>query len=467
MHSLKKHNSPENDGTEMRPLRKKVAIIVVPGIGGSNLLGKGDHWGGKSGFGADLTQIMVQTHITSFQSTVREDIVNNAQAWKVMPPRESSLKRDKTDRGWHEVASTVYHSFMEDCEQQKQTLPFIPFVYAIGYNFFLSNWDSAERIIDKTREIVKEMQIYSSFAGYIYVTHSMGALTVRSALKQMEQGNDPDKKSLAKQCIGVIHVAAPNLGAAEAFYRFHRGVPKHSLIDPAAHILGSTGYNFSMTGCVIPSMCELLPIPQQESQVFQTDPLVLNLKFPSLVEVAKKSLQNYQKIDENLNMLRTNLDNAKDFHSNKLAGYFFSKTAVVALSGKDTIGKIIYNGSQANPFEIKMIKGDGTVPLESQRANGVAQIPATHIKEAKGDIDHADALAAVGKEAVFPLIYDLMNVLWKNRFSGAMSLDTIFPHFSSSLAAAMADEPIILNGMKVIFDQPVPVYPVNLQPKES
>lgn len=32
---------------------------------------------------------------------------------------------------------------------------------------------------------------------------------------------------------------------------------------------------------------------------------------------------------------------------------------------------------------------------------------------------------------------------------------------------AFSSEPILLNGMKVIFDQPVSVYPVNLESKEE
>lgn len=44
--------------------------------------------------------------------------------------------------------------------------------------------------------------------------------------------------------------------------------------------------------------------------------------------------------------------------------------------------------------------------------------------------------------------------------------NSTFPHLESSFALSLSDEPILLNGMKVIFDQPVPVYPVNLQSKE-
>jgi hypothetical protein len=47
------------------------------------------------------------------------------------------------------------------------------------------------------------------------------------------------------------------------------------------------------------------------------------------------------------------------------------------------------------------------------------------------------------------------------------SVDRLFPHFASGLNYALSNEPITLNGMKVIFDQSVGVYPVNLESKEE
>jgi hypothetical protein len=47
-------------------------------------------------------------------------------------------------------------------------------------------------------------------------------------------------------------------------------------------------------------------------------------------------------------------------------------------------------------------------------------------------------------------------------FSGSKS---VFPHFASDLNYALSSEPVLLNGMKVIFDRPVSVYPVTLESK--
>lgn len=42
-----------------------------------------------------------------------------------------------------------------------------------------------------------------------------------------------------------------------------------------------------------------------------------------------------------------------------------------------------------------------------------------------------------------------------------------FPRSESSFTTALSSEPVLLNGMKVIFDQPTPVYPVTLEPKNK
>jgi hypothetical protein len=44
---------------------------------------------------------------------------------------------------------------------------------------------------------------------------------------------------------------------------------------------------------------------------------------------------------------------------------------------------------------------------------------------------------------------------------------SLFPDLGTELNYALSSEPVLLNGMKVIFDQPASVYPVSLQPKEK
>ncbi len=49
----------------------------------------------------------------------------------------------------------------------------------------------------------------------------------------------------------------------------------------------------------------------------------------------------------------------------------------------------------------------------------------------------------------------------------SQSKSNLFPHQKTGLNYALNDEPILLNGMKVIFDESVAVYPVHLQEKTN
>ena len=41
---------------------------------------------------------------------------------------------------------------------------------------------------------------------------------------------------------------------------------------------------------------------------------------------------------------------------------------------------------------------------------------------------------------------------------------TLFPHTKRGFARAASDEPVLLNGMRVLFDEKVALYPVELEP---
>jgi hypothetical protein len=44
---------------------------------------------------------------------------------------------------------------------------------------------------------------------------------------------------------------------------------------------------------------------------------------------------------------------------------------------------------------------------------------------------------------------------------------TLFPQLESGFNYAFSATPVLLNGMKVIFDKAAPVYPVNLKKKNE
>ena len=342
---------------------------------------------------------------------------------------------------------------MKHC-QNKTDLSFVPEVFAIGYNFRNSNGVSADTVITQTKQI---MDSNSHFGGYIYVTHSMGALPVRAALKKMQGVNN-----LYQKCVGVIHVAAPNLGAAELYRRFLQGVKGDRL---TSYILGNTGESFSMIACVMPSMCELLPVPSIWQESFP-DGGINQPKFPHITEVVKQVLQGSKYLQDNLDHLNQNFKNAQIFHK-ELGEFIHPNTAALILQGVQTTEKLKYKGRKdAKPngvmeFDIELGDGDGTVTVKSQAAYA-------EVKEYISGIEHADPLTEKGKLTVFPAIYKLMESLIKN-FSTAQSysLSTVFPRLEAGFNYSLSAQPILLNGMKVIFDQPVGVYPVNLESKHE
>ncbi len=48
-----------------------------------------------------------------------------------------------------------------------------------------------------------------------------------------------------------------------------------------------------------------------------------------------------------------------------------------------------------------------------------------------------------------------------------MKRQTLFPVLPVGFAFGLSDEPIVLDGMKVLFDQRVGLYPVNLEKVED
>jgi len=44
---------------------------------------------------------------------------------------------------------------------------------------------------------------------------------------------------------------------------------------------------------------------------------------------------------------------------------------------------------------------------------------------------------------------------------------TLFPHPKRGFSRAASDAPVLLNGMRVLFDEKVALYPVELEPAQA
>lgn len=73
---------------------------------------------------------------------------------------------------------------------------------------------------------------------------------------------------------------------------------------------------------------------------------------------------------------------------------------------------------------------------------------------------------SLGQGRFFKLIKNIVDIAESSHFVNAHQL-SLFPSVENGLNIAFSDEPVMLNGMKVIFDEAVPVQPVNLIAKDK
>jgi len=459
-----RHRNILKDKVENKTI--KIAIILVPAIGASNIYKDGQK-NVSYGWAPDNERLMTTEYVKKSAAAVADNFRKNALAWE---PEEPNNKDEKV--GWNQVHSGTYGKFLKECKGKK--FSFKTLVCAIGYNFFRSNLQSAERIIQRTEQILEE----SKADGFIYITHSMGALPVRAALKlekdKKEQEQDY-KSRILQNCLGVIHVVAPNLGAPEAYMRFHRGVKKGGLGE--LFVLGRTGFDFAVKACFIPSMCEILPVRNYanhtiESAVNNQGKSGISALSVPLETIVRNVLQrksiNFSGFNLNvpncLWSLRQNLQSAKDFHE-FLGNYMFDRTKLIVISGIPTVMKV--KGDLNTAINEK---GDGTVPLDSQKAGHVGDENIVEIKQNNKELTHGDPFKKAGKKkGVFDHIYALLEDLYqtglKNNFFGIYDESLAL---SSVLGGLEVDkQPIFLNGQKSLFDKAVTTTPVTIEPKPT
>ena len=368
--------------------KSTIAVIMVSGIGGSNLIDptEEDLAAPNKGFGADLTETILSKRMLSSADNVRE-VFLNSEKWR-------PWSKPGDDRGYSQVASRTYHRFMNHCASQGD-LSFNPTVFAIGSNFIQSNRLSADQIILRTKEILKT---HPEIDGYLYVTHSMGALTTRYALLRMGRGGH----KIYKRCVGVIHVAAPQLGSPEVLKRFFTGVTGSDTL--LSWLLGNTGERFSKVACVMPAICELLPLTFLRNER-RSDEIDISIEqfVAGLKNILKDGCSYWE---DNIKQLEQNLAAAQAFHQD-LGNYTHPNTGAVVLTGIKTCTAIKIKGmGRCGPvLDYSYGDGSGILTTESQGAH------VGYIEELE-DVDHAEPLGDKAEKAYFQPLYGLMRVLF-------------------------------------------------------
>ena len=438
-------------------MSERVVVILVPGIFASHLVNPN----GDLAWPVNKTAKMAG-HLV-FSPTVQREAFKQGGNFEVrgpVPPPGTAAGDASADAGWQNVALEFYRPFLRACQDAGKPganprLGFTPLVFAIGYNFALSNSVSSfAYVVLETERILAANQLPTEPPlRVLFVTHSMGALVVRDALRT--------NTALRNRCICVIHVAAPNAGAPESLMRFIRGSKD---TDPFVKFsFGNRGWKCIASASTVLSGFQLLPYPMLEPQhrgvfgkvidtagaatVLSTDPCfvpeILDTQFADsasfevqVVDAGTTSLPDRRSIPDPFDFFRwktakgqltdirqdvlTELRAARAFHRD-LGDYIFPRTGAVVLTGKRTVERVVLefdsHGLMTKATET-LGDGDGTVPVASQRhlirgafALGHEGSTAQPFVEMH-NVEHADALGLKGV-AAFPQILTLMNLFYR------------------------------------------------------
>jgi hypothetical protein len=292
-----------------------VAIIFVPGIMGSRL-----KVGALGVWDPDAWADMISWACTSL--AVKEKVLDFSHDAEVMSEdhKTAGVKRHVNDeeraRGWGGVRWDSYGVFLEFLQNLKLLGHSIA-VYAYGYD-----WRQpiakigCQMAADITGQSVNIGDIgaktdHNRFQGGILahaktdkcviITHSMGGLVARAALKA--------SKALQDRTLGVLHGVQPATGAPVMFRRLITGAfapCDDGHIVPM--ILGDAGDDFATLISVIPGALQLLP-----SDEYRKD---FNVKYPATAWLTWSNFQDRKTIycvDKNEKVATTFARNHENF----------------------------------------------------------------------------------------------------------------------------------------------------------
>lgn len=225
--------------------RPFVPIILIPGILASRI---------ESRQGSDRRKVwdpdsvghMLKDHL--FASSEHQRSLFASAGTRVIED-SNGYPVDQALRGWGEVHRGTYKSFLEACDTHRFR-GFDTKVYVIGYNFFRSNQIACDRVIARVQDILDQEKLGArSPKGFLFVTHSMGSLAARAALRK--------SFTLSSECHGTVFVVPPNDGAVLFYRRFFTGATHDSFMVNI--IFGNTKTKFATAASAIDSAFELLP----------------------------------------------------------------------------------------------------------------------------------------------------------------------------------------------------------------
>ncbi len=266
--------------------RRKIPIVFVPGVMGSRLHFPMPWYGPDRNWDPDRDAAMLRWALTPAW-VMRQVLHHNAEANLIAEPEEDLEDHGFSDseateaiaRGWGTVAWRSYGPyllFLRNTSFGSNDCP----VYVYGYDWRQDIRDTGEQLAADIIGSAVGSKQPSRFGSQgilgrenvdkcIIITHSMGGLVARAALK----ASGP----LQNATIGALHVVQPTIGAPVLYRRFITGTVSSFVGGVGegtvfAMILGTTGPSFTAVVSGMPGPLQLLPsdIYKNRSQ-FNTD----------------------------------------------------------------------------------------------------------------------------------------------------------------------------------------------------
>ena len=175
-----------------------VPIVFVPGIMGTRL----SFHGGEVEWDPD-SPITRMAKWTLMSAEYKADVLNFETPAKIID--------EDVDQGWSTVAKAVYRDFLTTLDKREFLKNVDTPVYAVGFDWRQSNEVSGSYLATKISRVLEIEQAPKA----IVITHSMGGLVARSAMRQT--------KGLMDKVLGVVHVAQPVAGAVVLYRRVFTG----------------------------------------------------------------------------------------------------------------------------------------------------------------------------------------------------------------------------------------------------
>jgi triacylglycerol esterase/lipase EstA (alpha/beta hydrolase family) len=249
-----------------------IPIIFVPGIMGSRLRQSGNE--GKA-WDPDAPVFMGVKYGLQGTPNRRKQMLIGGQShdgsYLAVDPDNDKVPDIGKDKGWGGVAWSFYGRILKALTAHEWPnlvhacfdLP----VYAFGYNWTDSNFESGRQLAKAIEKIIDENGKEAQCRQVILVTHSMGGLVARSACKL---------HGAESNVLGVVHGTQPATGSPAAYQRMKHGFRHldgsmwdwlcHPIKKVTERVLGNKGPAVTIVLANMPGGLELLP-----NQLYQTN----------------------------------------------------------------------------------------------------------------------------------------------------------------------------------------------------